>query len=164
MKAIVLAVAACGALPTALSAQRYDYHLLLDSSVTAAMAALERSGHRPERAVVRPDGVTEARFSTQLPDSSGTPARGELRVVVLSRADSIIRIFAQASAERGDTAAVREAGLYFIRHLTRVFGRPAHVEQDYDWCWTPRRRFVSVSMERAGAALTLNVAYDWPLR
>lgn len=165
MKAIVLATAvAFGALPNALLAQRYDYQTLLDSSASAASAALERSGHRPGRSMLRPDRVTEARFTTQLPDTSGTPSRGELRVILLSRGDSVIRVFVQASGEGADTMAIRDAGRYFVRHLTALLGRPAHVEEGVDWCWAPRRRFINVTMERAGPALTLSVAYDWPLR
>jgi len=163
MKTTMLAVSLGLLIPATLSAQRYDYDQYLDSTATAARSALESSGHHASRARTRPDGVTESPFTIALPDSTGAPAGGELRVTMLSRDETIIRVFARATARGQDTTALLAAGRYFAERLTESFGRPASVDEGVNWCWATPRRFIDVTIDRSDE-LTLTVAFDRPLR
>lgn len=164
MKATVLALSLSCLLPAGLTAQRYDYQLLLDSGRAAAGSALLRTGHSAEAAMTRPDGYTQSPFTTVLPDANGAPARGELRVTIVSRGDSVVRVFARAEAQGRDTVLLLAAGRYFAARLGASFGQPASVEQDVDWCWTTPRNFIDVTLDRQGGGMTLTLGFDRHLR
>ena len=159
MKTVSLALMLASVIPAPALAQRYQYQLLLDSSVTAARAALLGSGHVAGPTVQRADGLNQHSFTTVLPDSSGAPTGVELRVIMVSRGDSITRIQARADAQGNDSAAVKVAARYFVRQLTAVFGRPASEGEEAGWCWSTRRRFIDLIVDRAYGNVSLALSY-----
>jgi hypothetical protein len=160
MKRVLLALTLAGVIPRATLAQRYQYHLLLDSTVSAARSALLAGGHEAGSTVRRADGLDQRAFTTALPDSNGAPTRVVLHVTMVSRGDTITRIQASADAPGEDSAAVKSAARYFAHQLTAVLGRPASEGEEAGWCWTTRRRFVDMVVDRAygRVSLALNFA------
>jgi hypothetical protein len=159
MKTVLIALMLASAIPTPVLAQRYQYYLLLDSAVPAARGALLGSGHVAGPTVRRADGLNQHSFTTVLPDSSGAPTRGELRVIMVSRGDTITRIQVRADAQGDDSAAVKAAAQYFVRQLTEVFGRPASAGEEAGWCWSTRRRFIDLIIDRAYGSVSLALSY-----
>ncbi len=159
MKTVLLALILASVIPAPVLAQRYQYHLLLDSTVPAARAALLGSGHVAGPTVQRTDGLNQYSFTTVLPDSSGAPTRFELRVIMVSRGDSITRIQVRADAQGADSTAVKAAAQYFVGQLTAVFGRPASAGEEAGWCWSTRRRFIDLIVDRAYGTVSLALGY-----
>jgi hypothetical protein len=155
MKTVSLALMLASVIPAPVLAQRYQYHVLLDSTVPEARAALLRSGPT----VRRSDGLNQHTFTTLLPDSGGAPTRVELRVIMVSRGDSITRIQVRADAQGDDSAAVKVAAQYFVSQLTAVFGRPASAGEEAGWCWSTRRRFIDLIVDRAYGNVSLALSY-----
>lgn len=159
MKTVLLAFTLACVIPAPMRAQRYDYHLLLDSTAPAASAALLSTGHRADPAVQRPDGLVQYSFATVLPDSGGAPTAAELHVLIISQGDRITRIVLRAAAHGEDSAIVKTAAQFFVHRLTAAFGRPMAANDDTDWCWSTRRRFVDLTLDRAYGEVSLTLGY-----
>ena len=159
MRPVLLAVTLVGLIPAPVLAQQYDYHLLLDSTAAAAGGVLLRNGHHPDRTRDRPDGYTERSFTTLLPDSGGAPARGDLHVTIVSQGNTITRIGLRADSHGDDTLAVKAAAQFFVTHLKGAMGRPASENEDSDWCWSTRRRFIDLTLDRAYGGVSLTIGY-----
>lgn len=159
MKTVLLALVLASVIPAPALAQRYQYHLLLDSTVPAARAALLGSGHAAGSTVRRADGLNQHSFTTVLPDSSGAPTRVALHVIMVSRGDTITRIQVRADAQGDDSAAVKAAAHYFVGQLTAVFGRPASAGEEAGWCWSTRRRFIDLIVDRAYGNVSMALSY-----
>lgn len=159
MKTAPLVLALAALLPAQLSAQRFDYHLLLDSAMPAARAALLAAGHRANASEQRPDGFTQQTYTATLPDSAGAPTTTEMTVVLIGRADRITRVVLRASSNGPDTAAVKSASQYFVRRLTEVYGRPMNAGEETGWCWMTRQRAVDLTLDRVSGEVSLIVGY-----
>ncbi|MFI5109715.1 MAG: hypothetical protein ACHP78_12815 [Terriglobales bacterium] len=159
MKKVLLGLMLAGIITTPGLAQQHEYYLLLDSTVSAARAALLRTGHSGGATIQRADGLTQHTFKTMLPDSSGEPTRVEMSVVMVTRGDTITRIQVRADAQGRDSTAVKSATQYFVRQLTQVFGRPASAGEEAGWCWSTRRRFIDLTVDRAYGSVSLAVGY-----
>lgn len=159
MRPVLLALVLAGAIQSPALAQRYQYHLLLDSTVSQARSALLGSGHSASPAVRRADGLSQQAFTTVLPDSSGAPTGVALSVVMVSRGDTITRIQARAEAQGNDSAAVKTAADFFVRQLTHELGRPASAGEEAGWCWSTRHRFIDVVVDRAYGSVSLALNY-----
>lgn len=159
MKTVLLAFVLASAIPARIEAQRYDYHLLLDSTAPAAGAVLVSTGHRAEPALQRPDGLMQRSFVTVLPDSSGDTTTAELRVLIVSQGDRITRIVLRAAVQGADSGSVKTAARFFVQRLTAAFGRPMAADDDTDWCWSTRSRFIDLTLDRAYGEVSLTLGY-----
>ena len=164
MKTTILACTLLAAAATRLPAQRYDYQQLLDSTATAANAVLIANGHRATGSNRRADGFTEQNYAIGLPDSAGTPGTAMMRLVVVSRRDTISRIGIHvASSDGPDSTLIKTAADYFIRRMRATLGREA-AGGEGDYCWSTRRNFVTVTLDRAYGEVTLTVGFSPPDR
>ena len=158
MRTAVLAAALAGLIPAQLRAQVFAYHTLLDSTIPAASAALVASGHHADAPVTRPDGQAQAAFTIKLPGDTALP-RAELQVVLLSQGEHINRVVARAASHGADSVSLKAAIPALVDGLTASYGRPLSSGEEAGWCWANARRFIEMSLDRAGSDLTLTVTY-----
>jgi len=162
MRGMLVAIALAGVAPTRVLAQRYDYHLLLDSTVSAARVVLLGTGHQAAGVERRGDGVSQESFTTVLPDSLGAPGSAPLGVVMLGSNDRVTRIVLSAEGSGSDSVAVTTGARYLVRRLTAIFGPPLTPGDQSDWCWSTPRRFIDLALDRTAGSVSLTLAYGPP--
>ncbi len=158
MRTAVLATLLAGLMPAQLRAQVFDYHALLDSTMTAASAALVAAGHRADASETRPDGQRQQAFIIKLPGDTATP-RADLQVVLLGQGERINRVVLRASSHGADSVSIKAVIPMLVDRLTAVYGRPLSSGEEAGWCWANARRFIELNLDRSGSDLSLIVGY-----
>lgn len=158
MRAAVLAVALAGLVPAQVRAQIYDYHVLLDSTMSAASAVLVAAGHQAQTPQNRPDGQQERAFTIKLPGDTAVP-RADLQVVLLGQGEKINRVVLRANSHGADSASIKSAIPLLVDRITAAYGRPLSSGEDAGWCWANPRRFIELTLDRSGGEMTLTVGY-----
>jgi hypothetical protein len=54
---------------------------------------------------------------------------------------------------------VKAAARYFVGQLTTILGRPASSGEEAGWCWSTRRHFIDLLVDRAYGSVSLALNY-----